>query len=124
MKNRRVIAASLLAGTCLLLAGIACAEPVNLVLWKNGVWRAKGSYDAATRMMCVKGFNNAPGARVYVFVETASGNLGTSAWGNNEQCTRLPVLPHTRSGMRANLSVHHFTESGANSEAGPKAIIL
>lgn len=97
------------AVSLVLSAGAASAATTGLTVWKDGQWRAHGTYNSDTRTLCVQGYNNQPGAQVDAWLRTATHGKGVSARGNGSLCRQIDGSDGFWSGRTVTFTVTHIT---------------
>lgn len=64
---------------------------------KNGDWRAYGKWTPSSRTLCIRGYNNGPGAVVNATLKT-NANYTVQAYGNDSRCWTIPSVDYVRPG--------------------------
>lgn len=106
------------AASLVLSAGAASAFPVGMGIYKGGALKAYGSYDRATRMACVQGYNNPAGARQQ-WDFWADGNVqGIAMPGNHGGCRQLETQGGYWSGRAVWVTLTHVGSGGQETVKG------
>lgn len=83
----------------------ASAATTGVTVWKDGQWRAHGTYDSGTRELCVKGYNNGAAAQVSAELFVSDYRWGVATHGNDRFCRTVPTGIGYWSGRPATLVV-------------------
>jgi hypothetical protein len=69
----------------------AAAATTGVTVWKNGEWRAHGTYTTGSRELCIRGYNNGDAAQVSAEVVSPDYRWGVATHGNNYFCRPVPT---------------------------------
>lgn len=64
---------------------------------KAGEWRAYGKWTPSTRTLCIRGYNNGPGAVVNATLQT-NRNYTVQAYGNDSRCWTIDPVNYVQPG--------------------------